>query len=95
VLGTVKFFRPRGIFDPRFNAQAELVLHGRCTFPKPDFLERADEIGDFLSLPCNFRKPFLYEGHPLVIQDEPRQHIKEPRFSEQHPCRLCQITPKI
>ena len=67
MLGTVKFFRPRGIFDPRFNAQAELELHGRCTFPKPDVLERADEIGGFLSLPCNFSKPFLYERESLVI----------------------------
>jgi hypothetical protein len=52
---------------PRFNAQAELELHGRCTFPKPDLLERADEIGGFLSLPCNFSKPFLYERESLVI----------------------------
>jgi len=48
-----------------------------------------------LSLPCKFRKPFLYEGDSLVIQDESRKHVKEPRFSEQHLCCLGQITPKI
>ena len=95
MLGTVKLFRPRGIFDPRFNAQAELELHGRCTFPKRDFLEKADEIGGFLYLPCNFSKPFLYEGHPLVIQNKSGKHVQEPWFSEQHRCCFGQITPQL
>ena len=46
-------------------------------------------------MPYKFGKPFLDEGDPLVIQDESRKHIKEPRFSEQHLCCLGQITPKL
>lgn len=65
------------------------------TSPKPDSLDKADEIGSFLSLPCKFGKPFLYEGDPLVVQDKSRKHVKEPRFSEQHLCCLGQITPKL
>jgi hypothetical protein len=63
--------------------------------PKPDFVEKPDGIGSFLSLPRKFSKPLLNEGDPLTIQDESRKHVKEPRFSEQYFRRLGQITPKL
>jgi hypothetical protein len=41
------------------------------TFPRADSIERTDEIGGFLSLPCNFGKPVLYEWdrYPGRIQE--------------------------
>jgi hypothetical protein len=72
-----------------------IARQGHITFPKPDSLENADEIGGSLSLPCKFSKPFLYEGDPVVIQDESRKYVKKPRFSEQHLCCLGQITTKL
>ena len=46
-------------------------------------LRRSEAVPRFpLSLPYKFSKPFFYHGNALVIQDESRKRIKEPRFTE-------------
>jgi len=88
-----------GLFDSKNVRHGFLCLSGLryCFAGRPGNIlnDCAGEIDSFLSLPYKFSKPFLYEGDPLVIQDESRKHVQEARFSEQHLCCLGQVTPKL